>query len=86
MSTNDSPETTVIKGNVRLGKMLLVFYVGFLVAIVIFVSGSWERELGFVLLVFAVNFLYVAQNYRDYRKLENLIHDTFSDADNMVSK
>ena len=86
MSVKDNTGMTVIKGDLRLGTIFLFFYAGFLASLVIFASISWVNDLGFILLVYAVNFLYIALYYRDRSRLEDLIHDTFSKETTIINE
>lgn len=86
MSVNGNTGTTVIKGDLRLGTICLFFYAGFLASLVMFASISRINDLGIILLVYAVNFLYIAIYYRDRSRLKELIHDTFSKEAKVISE
>ncbi|MBA3868911.1 MAG: hypothetical protein H0X30_07145 [Anaerolineae bacterium] len=83
ISVNGDSDTTVIKGDIRLGKIFLMFYAGFLIGFVTFASASWARD-SLVLLIFAIYAVYMAVSYRDYRRLDALIHDTFIEAEKVT--
>ena len=79
ISTNDREETTDLKGNLRLGIIFLVFPT-FLLVLFIFNLNDLARFPGFYILAFVVSLFYIICCLRDYRRLDSLIRDTFSDA------
>jgi hypothetical protein len=79
ISTNENLKSTVVQGKLRLGITFLP-ELGFLLSLVfIFRLDNLSRDLGLYILWLVVGLLFVVRDYRDYRKLEILIHDTFSE-------
>jgi hypothetical protein len=78
-ATIDKTATTIVSGNIRLRFSVLWFIVFALGFLFIMTVGNFSRLFGFYILFLVVSLVFIARDYRDYRKLENLIHDTFSD-------
>jgi hypothetical protein len=78
-SLNDDTETTIVSGTIRPGIMFLVLTGSFLVGLFLIKINDLTSNFGFILLVFAIWLLYIVRDFRDYHKLDTLIHDTFSD-------
>ena len=80
ISTSDSTETTVIKGNLRLGIIFLGFPAFLLGILFIFNLNDFARVPGFYILWLVIPLFYITSYLRDYRKLDTLIRETFSEA------
>ncbi len=80
-ATIDKTARTIINGNIRFGLYFLAMPILFLVPLVliIFRIDLFWRYLVFYILWFAFVIYYVIRDYADYQRLENLIHDTFSE-------
>jgi hypothetical protein len=76
---NAVPETTVINGTIRPGIMFLVLSGAFLIGLFLIKITDLTSNFGFIVIVFAAYLFYIARDFRDYRKLNTLIHDTFTD-------
>ncbi|MEP6984835.1 MAG: hypothetical protein ABI970_04515, partial [Chloroflexota bacterium] len=84
ISTNENLDTTVIQGNLRLGIMFLP-ELGFLLSFLFIVRlDNLSRDLGFYVLWLIVGLLFIVRDYRDYRRLDALIHDTFIEAEKVT--
>lgn len=81
-STTDDTETTVIQGKLRLSIVGLV-PLGFFLCLSLFNLNNSSRDLGFYVLAFVISFFCIVCSLRDYRKLDALIHDTFSEGDTL---
>ena len=79
MVEGENAETTVVKGTIRFG-IIFVAVLGLPMSFLfIFNPLHLSRDIGFYILWLALSFFYLASYLRDYRKLDRLIRDTFSD-------
>ncbi|MBI1276853.1 MAG: hypothetical protein GC179_01865 [Anaerolineaceae bacterium] len=80
-ATIDKTARTIVNGNIRFGLHFLAKPISFLVPLVLIVlrSDLFWSYLVFYILWFAFVLFYVIRDYGDYQRLENLIHDTFSE-------
>ncbi len=79
-SGKDNAQQTVIRGDVRLGITPLMYPLLFLGITLTSRLDDFIKVPIFYILVFVVCFFYFTRALRDYRNLESLLQDTFSES------
>ena len=78
ISSSEHPEMMIIQGIVR--HEVVFWLYTFVLAMFTFMT-IFTGELIFALLGLALCFVFIRRDYNDYRKLDTLIHDTFTEAE-----
>lgn len=81
ISRDNGVDKTVIRGKVRLGMIMLLFYIGGFLGILWLLTPhqfAGLRDLWWTAVIIAVNVIYILMVVADYRKLSYCLRDTFS--------